>query len=76
MSNPPKNIKGQKFGELKAVRQVGTMKYKAKHGRVSVSAWLLRCRKRHTETRSLASLRVSRDNAKCRQCKAERRMKK
>lgn len=76
MSRPVRNIKGQKFGELKAVRQVGTMQYNSKHGKVRVSAWLMRCRRRHTETRSLASLRVSGDNAKCRQCKTERRIKR
>lgn len=75
MANRKRNIKGQWFGELRAVREVGTMGYDWQGVRVRITAWLFRCKRRHVETRNLASIRVSGDKAKCKQCAIQRRLK-
>jgi hypothetical protein len=71
-----RNVKGQWFGELRAVRQVGVVHYVWQGTTVPVSAWLMRCKRGHKEVRSLNSLRVSGSNAKCGECKTRKRLKK
>lgn len=70
----PRELKNKWFGELRVVKRVGTFTYAWAGQDVKVSAYLCRCKKRHEEVRSLASLRVTGDATRCKQCRSRKRL--
>jgi hypothetical protein len=71
-----RNIKGEWFGELRAIKCVGTFIYAWGGQSVPVAAWLVRCKRGHRETRSLASLRKTGKTSQCKECHAKKRLVK
>lgn len=61
----------QMFGELRAIRCVGVRKAGRDRRR---REWLFECiTKQHPDIRTLASVRLTADNTRCKQCRKERR---
>lgn len=63
------------YGELRIVKRVGTMIYKWAGQDVAVSAYGCRCKKGHREVRSAASLRLTGEGTKCKQCRSAKRLR-
>ena len=65
-----KDLLGQPFGELKVIKRLPSKPFG--RARKLISMWRLCCIHRHIEDRSAASLAVTGDGTKCKQCRHER----
>jgi sRNA-binding protein len=64
------DLQGRVYGELTAIRAVGVRTW-GRDRKKKTQVWQLQCDRGHTCERTLASLRISGQNAKCLECKAE-----
>jgi hypothetical protein len=65
------NIVGRRFGELVAVKHLGSRVFGRRKCRMSI--WQLTCDRGHIDERSLESLRVTGSKTKCKECRLEKR---
>lgn len=70
MSHPLRDLTGHQFGELTVVERVGTKVYPARRNRPRMTSplWGVTCHVGHSDSRSSASLKISGDEAKCKEC--------